>query len=77
MLLGHNVNHMIDHVKHDNAPYISPNYNSHEGSRTPKWIIEINEMITTNLEGEKLKRTIRLWASRPYNMFFGNKIVVE
>ena len=38
MLIGHNVNCMIDHVKNDNAqePYISPNYNRHEGSRTQK-----------------------------------------
>ena len=28
MLIGHNLNCMIDHVEHDNAqePYISPNY---------------------------------------------------
>ena len=60
MLPGHNVNCIIDHTEHDNAqesnaqePYISPNYNQHEGSRTPKWIIEIDEMIITNLEGKK------------------------
>ena len=43
MLPGHNVNCMIDHAKHDNAqePYISPNYNQHEGCRTPIWIIKI------------------------------------
>ena len=34
-------------------------------------------MIIANLEGKKLERTIRLWALRLYNMFFGNKIVVE
>ena len=60
MLPSHNVNCMIDHAEHDNAPepnaqepYISPNYNRHECSRTPKWIIEIDEMIITNLEGKK------------------------
>ena len=59
MLPGHNVNCMIDHVEYDNAqePYISPNYNPHEGSRTLKWIIEINEMIISNLEGKKSERT--------------------
>ena len=64
MLLGHNVNCMIDHAKHDNAheTYISHNYNRHEGSRTPKCIIEIDEMIITNLEGKKIERTIQLWA---------------
>ena len=79
MLPNHNVNCTMDHVEHDNAqkPYISPNYNRHEGSRTPKWIIEIDEMIITSLEGKKLERIIRLWASRLYQMFFGNKIVVE
>ena len=41
---------------------ISPNYNRHEGSKTPKWIIEIDEMIITNLEGQKSEKTIRLWA---------------
>ena len=58
MLLDHNVNCMIDYVEHDNVhePYISPNYNRHEGSRTPKWIIEIDEMIIANLEGKKIKR---------------------
>ena len=57
---------MIDHVKNENAQecYISPNYNRPEGLRTPKWIIKIDETIITNLEGEKLERTIRLWASR-------------
>ena len=41
MLPDHNVNCMTDHVEHDNAhePYISRNYNQHEGSMTPKWII--------------------------------------
>ena len=75
----HNVNCTIDHVKHDNAyePYISPNYNWHEGSRTPKWIIKIDEMIITNLEGKKSEKTIQLWASRLYKMFFGNKTMVE
>ena len=55
MVPGQNVNCMTDHAEHDNAqePYISPNYNRHEGSRTPKWIIEIDEMIITNLEGKK------------------------
>ena len=84
MLLGHNVNCIIDHAEHDNAqepnaqePYISPNYNRHEGSRTPKWIIKIDETIITNLEGKKLEQTIRLWASRLYKIFFGNKKVVE
>ena len=83
MLLGHNVNCIINHAEHDNAqepnaqePYISPNYNRHEGSRTPKWIIEIDETIITNLEGKILERTIRLWASRLYKMFFSNKTVV-
>ena len=39
MLPYHNVNCMINHVKNDNTNecYISPNYNQHEGSRTPKW----------------------------------------
>ena len=57
MLLGHNVNCMIDHVENDNAhePYISPNYNQHEGSRTLKWIFEINEMIITNLAKKNYK----------------------
>ena len=48
MLPGHNVNCTIDHVEHDNAQepnaqelYISPNYNRHEGYKTPKWIIEL------------------------------------
>ena len=57
---SHNPNCIIDHVEDDNAqepntqePYISPNYNRHEGSKTPKWIIEIDEMIITNLEGKK------------------------
>ena len=84
MLPSHNVNCIIDHVEHDNAqepnaqePYISPNYNRHEGSKRPKWIIEISEMIITNLKGKKLERTIRLWASRLYKMFFDNKIMVE
>ena len=38
MLLGHNLNCMIDHVENDNVQehYISPNYNQHEGPRTPK-----------------------------------------
>ena len=65
MLPVHNVNCIIDHVEHDNAHepdaqeiYISPNYNRHEGSRTPKWIIEIDETIITNLEGKKSQRTI-------------------
>ena len=55
ILPGHNVKCMINHVEHDNAqePYISRNYNPHEGSRTPKQIIEIDEMIITNLEGKK------------------------
>ena len=58
MLPCHHVNCMIDHVKHDNAqePYIYPNYNWHKGSRTPKWIIEIDKIIITNLEGKKSKR---------------------
>ena len=79
MLPDHNVNCMMDHVKHDNAqePYISPNYNQHEGSKTAKWIIEIDEMIIANLEGKKSERTIWLWASRLYNMFFSNKTMVE
>ena len=34
-------------------------------------------MIITNLEGKKLERTIQLWASRLYKMFFGNKTVVD
>ena len=34
-------------------------------------------MIITNLEGKKSKRTIWLWASRLYKIFFDNKIVVE
>ena len=34
-------------------------------------------MIITNSEGKKLERTIRLWASILYRMFFKNKIVVE
>ena len=79
----HNVNAIIDHTEHDNAeepnaqePYMSANYNWHKRSRTPKWIIEIDEMIITNLEGKKLEITIRLWVSRLYKMFFGNKIVV-
>ena len=57
MLLGHNVNCIIDHAEHDNAqePYIFPNYNRHEGSRTPKWIIEIDKTIITNLEEKKSK----------------------
>ena len=55
MLPGHNVNCMIDHVKNDNAQecYISSNYNHNEISRTPKWLIEIDEMIVSNLEGKK------------------------
>ena len=71
MLPGHNVNYMIDHAEHDNTqePYISPNYNWHEGSRTPKWIIEIDEIIITNLKGKNSERTIRLWASRLYKIF--------
>ena len=79
MLLGHNANCIIDHVEHDNAQelYISPNYNSHEGSKTQKWIIKTDETIITNLEGKKSERTIRLWASRLYKIFFGNKTVVE
>ena len=79
MLPSHNPNCIIDHVEDDNAqePYISPNYNRHEGSKTPKWIIEIDEMIITSLEGKKLERTIRLWASRLYKIFFSNKTVVE
>ena len=83
MLPGHNVNCMIDHVEHDNSqepnahePYISPNYNQHEGSKTPKWIIEIDETIITNLEAKKLERTIRLWASKLYKIFFDNKTMV-
>ena len=78
-LLFHNENCMIDHVENDNAQecYISSNYNRHEGSKTPKWIIEIDETIMTSLEGKKSERTIRLWASRLYQMFFGNKTVVE
>ena len=58
MLLGHNANCMIDHVEKDNAqePYISPNYNRHEGSRTPKWIIKIDETIITNLEVKKFRK---------------------
>ena len=31
----------------------------------------------TSLEGKKSERTIRLWASRLYQMLFGNKTVVE
>ena len=84
MLPSHNPNCIIDHVEHDNAqesnaqePYISPNYNRNEGSRTLKWIIEIDETIITSLEGKKSERTIQLWARRLYNMFFGNKTVVE
>ena len=53
---SHYPNCIIDHVEDDNAQepnvqesYISPNYNQHEGSRTPKWIIEIDETIITNL----------------------------
>ena len=44
MLPSPNPNCIIDHVEHHNAqePYISPNYNRHEGSRTTKWIIEID-----------------------------------
>ena len=63
---------MIDHVENENAQehYISPNYNWQEDPRTPKWIIEIDEMIITNLEGKKLERTIQLLASRLYKMFF-------
>ena len=34
-------------------------------------------MIITHLERKKLERTIWLWDSRLYKMFFGNKIVVE
>ena len=73
MLPSHNRNCIIDHVEDDNAqepnaqePYISPNYNRHEGSKTPKWITEIDETIITSLEGKKSKRTIQLWASRLY-----------
>ena len=70
---------MIDHVEHDNTqePYISPNYNRCKVSRTLKWIIKIDERIITNIEGKKLERTIQLWASRLYKMFFNNKTVVE
>ena len=58
MLPSHNLNCIIDHVQHDNAqePYISPNYNEHEGSRTPKQIIKIDEMIITNLVGKKITK---------------------
>ena len=51
---------MIDHVKNDNAQkrYKSPNYNQHEGSRTPKWIIEIDETLITNLEGKNKKNLL-------------------
>ena len=63
MLPAHNPNCIIDHVAYDNAqepnaqePYISLNYNQHEGSRIPKWIIEIDETIITNLEGEKIRK---------------------
>ena len=84
MLPSHNPNCIIDHVECDNAqesnaqePYISPNYNRNKGSRTPKWVIEIDETIITSLEGKKSERTIRLWARRLYNTFFGNKTVVE
>ena len=34
-------------------------------------------MIIANLEGKKSERTIQLWASRLYNMFFSNETVVE
>ena len=59
---------MIDRVKNENAQehYVYPNYNRHEGPRTLKWIIEIDEMIITNLEEFFLQRTIQLWASRLY-----------
>ena len=51
----HNVNCMIDHVKNETAQEhcISPNYNQHEGPRTPKQIIEIDETVITNLEARK------------------------
>ena len=54
----HNVNVMIDHVKNENAQehYVCPNYNRHEVPTILKWIIEIDEMIITNLEGEKIKK---------------------
>ena len=42
-----------------------------------KGLIEIDEMIITNLEGKKLERTIRLWDLTLYKMFFSNKTVVE
>ena len=64
----HNVNCMIDHVENDNAleRYISPNYNRHEGSRTPKWIIEIDETIITSLEEKKIRKN---------NSFMGFKTI--
>ena len=34
-------------------------------------------MIITNLEGKKSERTIRLWASRLYKMFFSKKTIVD
>ena len=40
-------------------------------------MIEIYEMIITNLEGKKTRKKQSVWASRLYKMFFGNKIVVE
>ena len=70
MLPSHNLNCIIE-------LYVSPNYNRHEGSKTPKWIIEIDEMIITSLEGKKSERNIWLRASRLYQMFFSNKTVVE
>ncbi|WP_044909114.1 hypothetical protein, partial [[Clostridium] innocuum] len=70
--------------------YTSPNYmrnevpcnkdnqSSNSGlSRTPKWLIEIEENIMNNWEGKRSHRTVRLWASRLYDQFFGNKTLVE
>lgn len=70
--------------------YTSPNYMRNEVpcnkdnqysnsglSRTPKWLIEIEENIINNLEGKRSHRTVRLWASRLYDHFFGNKTLVE
>ena len=70
--------------------YVSPNYMRNEEpcveerhipnsrpSKTPKWLIEIDENIINNFEGKRSTRTIRWWASRLFMQYFSDKTLTE
>ena len=68
------MNSKIDNVENENAQesYISPNYNENEGHRIPKWLIEIDEMIISNLERKNQKEPF-CYGLQDYIIFFQQK----